>query len=152
MMISAALDTNILIYAHIADYKEHSLVRQWLSDFLSKCDAFYLTWQVFYEYIRIVTHPQIHHHPLTMVRAVQDLEGYFHHKRCRILQETEDHWLVIGAIFQNLPSSKGNFSYDCHYAAILKEHAVNTIVSADSDFLKFQFLEVINPVRSTLLG
>ena len=36
--------------------------------------------------------------------------------------------------------------HDCHYAALLKEHAVKEIATADSDFKKFDFLKVINPI------
>ena len=145
---SAALDTNILIYAHVSDYSEHPAVRTWLLEFLRQCEVFYITWQVVYEYVRIMTHPRILRHPLTVAQTLSDLTPYLEDSRCRFLQETDVHWAIVSELFKKLPSAKGNFIHDCHYAALLKEHAVETIVTADSDFLKFQFLEVVNPVLS----
>ncbi|MBI2346815.1 MAG: hypothetical protein HYV03_08085 [Deltaproteobacteria bacterium] len=45
-----------------------------------------------------------------------------------------------------LPSAKGNFVHDCHYAALLKEHAIDELATADADFKKFDFLKVLNPL------
>jgi len=41
---------------------------------------------------------------------------------------------------------KGNLVPDAHIATILRQHGVRRICNADSDFRKFHFLEVINPL------
>lgn len=146
MIASAAIDTNILIYAHIADYKEHAATRRWLAEFLEHCDSFYLTWQVVYEYVRIVTHPVLHRNPLSAHEALSDLVPYLEHPKMRLLTESKEHAVTASELFKKIPASKGNFIHDCHYAAVLKEHAVKTIVTADNDFLKFKFLDVVNPL------
>lgn len=148
MISSAALDTNILIYAHIEDYKEHAVVGRWLTHFMAECEVFYLTWQIFYEYIRIVTHPRVHRHPLTVAEALADMDPYLTHARCRILSETENHYATLREISVGLPSARGNFTFDCYIATILKEHAISTIVTADTDFLKFRFLKIVNPLEN----
>lgn len=40
----------------------------------------------------------------------------------------------------------GNLVPDAHVATILHEHGVRRIYTADTDFRKFEFLEVINPL------
>lgn len=144
--MASALDTNILIYAHMKDYPEHQQAYAFLQEFLGRSDPYYIGWQVCYEYIRLVTHPKVHRIPLTVREAIEDLRPYLCDPRCRILVETSEHLAVFETIMQTLPDAKGNFIHDCHYAALLKEHAVDQIVTADSDFRKFDFLKVINPL------
>ncbi len=145
-MNAAALDTNMFLYAHIADYEIHAKVRHWLSEFLDNCECFYISWQIFYEYIRIATHPKLHEKPLTVLQALDDLRPYLSDSRCKILKETSAHQQVFQELVTVVPFAKGNFIHDCHFAALLKEHAVKTIVTLDSDFLKFKFLNVISPI------
>jgi len=144
--MALALDTNILIYAHFEQYPEHASSREFLKTLLTKPDTFYLGWQVYYEYLRLATHPRLHKIPLTSKRAAEDMKTYLNDPRCRILTETESHQKTIEEILKKLPSGRGNFLHDCHYAALLKEHAIDTIVTADTDFKKFDFLKVINPI------
>jgi predicted nucleic acid-binding protein len=44
-----------------------------------------------------------------------------------------------------LPSARGNFLHDVRYAVLLREHGVRRICTADSDFKKFDFLDVMDP-------
>ncbi len=144
--MALALDTNILIYAHFDQYPEHAKSRDFLRGLLLRPDAFYLGWQVYYEYLRLATHPRLHKIPLTSKRAAEDMRVYLGDPRCRVLVETESHQRTIEEILKKLPSARGNFLHDCHYATLLKEHAVDTIVTADTDFKKFDFLKVVNPL------
>lgn len=143
--MAIALDTNILIYAHFPKYPEHEKARSFLEQLLKNPDPFYLGWQVCYEYIRLVTHPRVLKSPLTASQAGEDLHPYLTDPRGHLLVETENHYSVLRQIIRSIPSAKGNFIHDCHYAALLKEHGIQKIATADADFLKFGFLEVINP-------
>jgi len=44
-------------------------------------------------------------------------------------------------------TAAGNLVPDAHVATILREHGVRRIYTADTDFRKFDFLKVINPLR-----
>ncbi len=144
--MAVALDTNIFIYVHFDQYPEHEKAKSFLRQLFSLPDPFYLSWQVYYEYIRIVTHPKIHRLPLTVAQAIEDMRCYLEDSRCQMLVETENHQKVVKELFKEVPKARGNFIHDCHYAALLKEHSVQEIVTADMDFKKFGFLKVINPL------
>lgn len=144
--MSFAIDTNILVYAHFEDFPEHRVVRDFLHRHLKEGTLYYVGWQVYYEYIRLTTHPQVLRTPLTASKAAADLDSYWQSPRCQVLVETVDHLDHVNKLFKNIPSAKGNFIHDCHYAALLQEHGIKTIVTLDSDFKKFDFLKVINPV------
>lgn len=144
--MAVALDTNVFVYAHFPEYAEHEKVRLFLERFARSGETFHIGWQVFYEYVRVVTHPKILKAPLTAKEAVEGMQHYLNSTQCRVLTETDSHHDILREVLTYLPSARGNFIHDCHYAALLKEHGVEEIVTTDSDFKKFDFLKVINPV------
>lgn len=146
--MALALDTNLLLYAHIGQFPQHAAARRFLESVLENDSPYCLSWQVYYEYIRVVSHPKVLKTPLSVQQAINDLKPYVADPRCQILVETEGHTAVFEALMRRLPSSKGNFIHDCHYAALLKEHGVTRIATADMDFRKFDFLEVVDPLAS----
>jgi len=46
-----------------------------------------------------------------------------------------------------LGALSGNFFFDVHTAALMREHGIRRIASADTDFAKFSGFEVANPSR-----
>lgn len=143
--MSLAIDTNIFVYAQFGLYPQHQAAHAFLKKRLSQALPFYISWQVFYEYIRITTHPRIHRVPLTAHQATLEISRYLEHPACKILQETSDHQRILLGILRKLPTATGNFLHDCHYAALLLENGITRIATADTDFKKFDFLEVIDP-------
>ena len=63
-----------------------------------------------------------------------------------LLHETERHAEVFGTLSGKIRLS-GNLVHDAHIAALLIEHSVPDILTADTDFLKFEQIRVINPFR-----
>lgn len=140
-----AVDTNILIYAHFDGYSQHAKARAFCETLLSGDDDWCIGWQVVYEYVRITTHPSIHKVPLTLEQALSGLAPYLTSERGHILIHSAQHAPVLQAVAATVPTARGNFIHDVHYAALLREHGVSRIYTADSDFEKFGFLEVVNP-------
>jgi predicted nucleic acid-binding protein len=44
------------------------------------------------------------------------------------------------------PRLRGNVVHDLHTAALMREHGVAEIRTADADFYQFPFLTVVNPL------
>ena len=42
---------------------------------------------------------------------------------------------------------RGNLVPDAHLAALLRQHGVRKIYTSDTDFKKFDFLQVLNPLH-----
>ncbi len=145
-MTSFAIDTNIFLYAHYSDYAEHKVVSSFLQDQIKQCRSFYLGWQVVYEYLRIVTHPLLLKKPISAKQGAEDMQVYIDDPRCVMLQETRDHLRTYFEIIRTIPHAQSSFVHDIHYATLLKEHAVDEILTCDTDFKKFDFLKVINPL------
>ena len=62
----------------------------------------------------------------------------------RVLGEEEGFWKSYREIGRKM-AVRGDLVPDAHLAAILRQHGVGVIYTNDSDFRKFDFLEVRNP-------
>jgi toxin-antitoxin system PIN domain toxin len=140
-----AVDTNILIYAHFDGYRQHEKARRFCQEELLGGADWCMGWQVFYEYLRITTHPAVHRQPLTLAQALADLDLYVTSSRCHLLVHTPQHRQIFEAIADQVPTASGNLIHDCHYAALLYEHGVKVLYTADADFKRFDFLETSDP-------
>jgi toxin-antitoxin system PIN domain toxin len=140
-----AVDTNILVYAHFDGYPQHAKARRFCQDELLGGADWCLGWQVFYEYLRITTHPRVHRRPLSLAEAVSDLAPYLDSEQCHVLTHTPQHRQTFEAVMAEVPMAGGNLVHDTHYAALLREHGVRRLYTADADFQRFSFLEVVDP-------
>ncbi|MBI4863211.1 MAG: PIN domain-containing protein [Candidatus Riflebacteria bacterium] len=143
-----AVDTHLFVYAHFDLYPQHEKARAFCQGLLSSADDWCIGWQVVYEYVRITTHPSIHKIPLSIEQALSDLAPYLDTDSGHVLTHTAQHRPVLEAVASAVPTARGNFIHDVHYAALLREHGVSRIYTADSDFEKFGFLEVIDPTAA----
>ena len=64
-----AVDTNVLVYAADADAQFHGPCRDWLERQRVRLDAWYTTWGILYEFLRVTTHPRVMRRPWTALAA-----------------------------------------------------------------------------------
>ena len=48
---------------------------------------------------------------------------------------------------RELPDIRGNLAHDLHTAVLMREHGVSRIVTRDTNFHRFPFLTVIDPLQ-----
>jgi predicted nucleic acid-binding protein len=65
-----------------------------------------------------------------------------------LLVETERHAAVAEQVLQELPHVAGNLVHDAHTAILMREHGIRRIYTRDTDFHRFAFLEVVDPLRA----
>jgi len=63
------VDTNVLVYAADVDSPHHAACRQWLEQRRARPDAWYSTWAIVYEFLRVTTHPRVMRRPWTASAA-----------------------------------------------------------------------------------
>ena len=141
------VDTNILLYAADRHSEFHAPCREWLDRQRTLPDAWYTTWPIIYEFLRITTHPRALRRPWKTPAAWEFIMGLFAAHSFSVLLATERHADVAGQVLQELPHLSGNILHDAHTAILMREHGVRRICSRDTDFHRFPFLEVIDPVR-----
>lgn len=140
------VDTNLLLYAVNPDAPEHERARSELEDWRRGSRSWFLTWGIVYEFLRVATHPHIFPHPLTLPDAWAFLTAVLASPSCDLLIETDRHPEVLDALTAAHPRLSGNPVHDLHTVALMKEHGVEEIRTADTDFHQFAFLEVVNPL------
>jgi predicted nucleic acid-binding protein len=96
-------------------------------------------------YMRISTHTSIFSNPLSPDQALGNMESLLNLPRVKVLSEEEGFLDVYREVTGSFPV-RGNLVPDAHLASILHQHGVQTIYSADRDFVKFDFLDVRNPL------
>ena len=63
------VDTNVLVYAANSTSQLHQPCRDWLDRQRRRPDAWYITWAIVYEFLRVSTHPRILPQPWTAPAA-----------------------------------------------------------------------------------
>jgi predicted nucleic acid-binding protein len=66
-------DTNVLVYAADESVPEHARCRALVEGWRRRNGAWYLTWGICYEFLRVVTHARVLRHPWTMDHGVRFL-------------------------------------------------------------------------------
>jgi len=141
------VDTNVLVYAANIDSQFHEPCRDWLARQRARPDAWYTTWPVLYEFLRVTTHPRVMRRPWTAAAAWQFVAALLASPGLGVLVQTQRHAEVAGNVMSELPHLAGNLLHDAHTAILMREHGVRRICTRDADFSRFPFLEVIDPLR-----
>jgi toxin-antitoxin system PIN domain toxin len=140
------VDTNILVYAADADSPFHAKANSWLEQQRVRPDAWYTTWSILYEFLRVTTHPRVMRRPWDATQAWGFVSVLINSPGLEILVATTRHADVAKQVFEELPFLAGNLLHDAHTAVLMREHGVREVCTHDTDFHRFPFLEVFNPL------
>jgi toxin-antitoxin system PIN domain toxin len=140
------VDTSLLIYAAVQESRPHPQARRLVSEWCSSAEPWLITWSIAYEFFRVVTHRSALLHPLSFPDAWEFIESLRLSPSFGILVETDHHAEVVRDLTREYPHMSGNPMHDLHIAALMREHGVVEIRTADTDFHQFKFLRVINPL------
>jgi uncharacterized protein len=143
-----AVDTNVLVYAADIDSQFHGQCRDWLECQQQRSGAWYMTWPIVYEFLRVTTHPRIMRKPFSAATAWEFVTALLASPGLALLVPTERHADVASEVIAELPHLAGNIVHDAHTAILMREHGIKQICTRDTDFHRFPFLEVIDPLRA----
>jgi toxin-antitoxin system PIN domain toxin len=141
-----AVDTNLLVYAADADFPGHQRMRDLFAEWGSSAEGWFVTWSVVYEFLCVTTHRAVFAHPLTFTDAWSFVENLRLSPSFGILLETDRHAEVVRDLTREYSRISGNRLHDLHIAALMREHGVAEIRTADTGFHQFKFLRVVNPL------
>lgn len=142
------VDTNVLVYAADQSAPEHTRCRGLVERWRAGHGAWYLTWGICYEFLRVVTHPRVMRHPWSLADALTFLEALHESPGCGVLVPTERHARVLAEVVAHVPGLAGNILHDTQTAVLMREHGIRRICTRDSDFFRFAFLEPIDPLQA----
>jgi uncharacterized protein len=145
--VSGVVDTNLLLYGANADADEHGAARAFLNAIGSSPDPWYLTDGIVYEFLRVATHPKVFPTPLTWREGLRFLQPFLDGDNIHVLHATTGHWPLLAEVLGGLSHVSGNLFFDVRTAVLMREHGLRRIYTTDTDFLQFEALEVVNPLR-----
>jgi hypothetical protein len=140
------VDTNLLVYAANRRSPHQGPARSALEKWRWGSEAWFLTWSIIYEFLRATTHTRTLDRPLTFAEAWSIIDSLRSSPSFGILVETERHADVVRDLTLEYPRISGNRLHDLHIAALMREHGVVEIRTADLGFHEFKFLRVVNPL------
>jgi toxin-antitoxin system PIN domain toxin len=140
------VDTDVLVYAADADSPWHAGSRAWLERQRGRPDAWYTTWPILYEFLRVTTHPRVMRQPWSASGAWAFVTALLGSPGLGVLVATERHAAVAERVITELPWLAGNLIHDANTAILMREHGIRRICTRDMDFHRFPFLEVLDPL------
>jgi hypothetical protein len=143
--VSYSIDVNVLLYASTDGSPHAAKARAFLAACASTPDAMYLGWTTLFSYLRMATHPAIVSPPLSQRDAEANVAALLSVRHARVITEGEGFWELYQESTKGL-SVKGKLVHDAHLATLLRQHGVKTLYTNDRDFMKFEFLDVKNPL------
>jgi toxin-antitoxin system PIN domain toxin len=140
------VDTNVLVYAADQDSPLHGPCREALESWRRQPGAWYLTWNILYEFLRVTSHPRVMRNPWSGQDAWRFVAALLESPGLDVLVPTERHPAVAAQVFGEVPHLGGNLVHDAHTAILMREHGIRRIVTRDTDFHRFPFLEIVDPL------
>ena len=137
------------MYAADRSAAEHERCRTLLDGWRRQSGAWFLTWGICYEFLRVVTHPRVLRQPWSNPSAVEFLLVLQASPGLEMLVPTERHAEVLATVHSEVPNIVGNLWHDTETAVLMREHGIRRICTRDTDFHRFPFLEPIDPLITT---
>ncbi len=142
------VDTNVLVYAADAAAPAHARCRDMIEEWRRQRSAWYTTWGVLYEFLRVATHPRVLRAPWTAGDAWSFVDAMLASPALGILVETDRHAAIVDQVLRETPHLSGNLLHDAHTAILMREHGIRRIYTRDTDFNRFPFIEVVDPLET----
>jgi toxin-antitoxin system PIN domain toxin len=141
------VDTNVLLNAVNAQSPLHAVCRGRLEEWREQASAWFLTWPIIYEFLCVSTHPSVLQNPFSLPQAWRFATALLAAPGLGVLIPTSRHADVAEEVFAELPDLHANLLHDAATAILMREHGIRRIMTRDTDFHRFPFLEVVDPVR-----
>ena len=139
-------DTNVLVDAYDPRSEFHEPCKRVVLQARYGVFRGYLTWSVCYEFLRVTTHRSAVSSPGPVRESWAFIQSLLESPYFSILVPTARHDRMLSQTLAELPQIRGTVIHDLHIAVIMRENDVNRICTRDSDFRRFPFLEVIDPL------
>jgi toxin-antitoxin system PIN domain toxin len=142
------VDTNVLVYAADESAPEHARCHALLESWRRRNGAWYLTWGICYEFLRVVTHARVMRRPWNISDAVRFLAAVQESPGLGLLVATDRHPRVLADVVAEVPGLSGNIVHDMQTAVLMREHGIRRICTRDTDFHRFRFIEPVDPLTA----
>jgi hypothetical protein len=134
-----AVDTNVLVYAHVQASERHEVARDALLRLAKGRAPWGIPSPCLAEFVRIVTHPRVLEDPYPVAEAIDALAAVLTAPTVTILRPGEQYWAFLSAAVREA-AARGNLAFDAAIVAICREAGVAELWTEDRDFHRFSGL------------
>ena len=139
------VDVNLLLYAVITGFPQHTAARTWWTDVLNSDREVGLSSPALFGFLRIATNPRVLTSPLSVDRAVRHITDWLGQPNVRFLTPGPRHLDVTFDLLRQVGTA-GNLTTDVQLAAFALENEAE-LCSNDADFGRFADLRWLNPLK-----
>lgn len=149
-MTRRAVDTNVLIYAHLASFPEHARAKQYLQTLLSDpASVLVVTPIILHELVHVVTDGRRFDEPVKIEEAIALARLYLNRTNVECLDVGASSLERAFALMERYALGRKRIA-DTLFVATLLDHGVNELVTCnESDFAVFEELTVVNPISTS---
>lgn len=139
-----AVDTNILVYSHRAEFPQHSVALAVMTELVEGDNPWVLFTQVLVEFYGQVTNGRRLHEPSSPDIAMAAIDSWLASPMVEVLCESSGFLTVLRkALVES--NTIGPSVHDARIAALCRYHGVDELITADRDFNRFKGFRVRNP-------
>lgn len=139
------VDTNVFVYAADKSSPFNEACRSKVEAWRKQPGAWFTSWNVLYEFLRVTTHSRVMREPWKPTAAQGFVDVLLRSPGLQLLGETKQHSSVLAEQVEQDPHITGNRWHDAHIAILMREHGIRRIYTRDTDFHRFDFIEVLDP-------
>lgn len=140
-----AVDTNILVYAHVSRLPMHAAAAAALNDLAAGGKPWAIPWSCLHEFYSVMTSSRAFKGAVGPEEVFQAIDALRRSRGLRLLAEGPEHLAILRKLLI-ASGATGGAVYDARIAAVCIEHDVEEIWTADRDFLRYPGLRVRNPL------
>ncbi|HOV19758.1 MAG TPA: type II toxin-antitoxin system VapC family toxin [Ottowia sp.] len=131
-------DTNVLLYAVNRHSPQNAVAHDWLERSAREPQGMAMVWVTLVGFIRLATRAAIVPEPLSVERALAQVQQWLDHPVVHLLQPGARHMDILARLLLEAGTA-GNLTSDAHIAAIAIEHNAE-VLTFDKDFARFSGL------------
>ena len=138
------LDANILLYARVESFEQHTRARKWLDEQLNGVTGVGIPWPTLLAFVRLISNRRVFERPLTTREAWHQVEHWLDCEPVWTPAPTERHRGVMSSLVPRI-GNRQNLVPDAHLAALAIDNGLK-LCSTDGDFARFPGLAWENPL------
>lgn len=131
-----AVDTNVLVYAHITTLPYHERARRLVTDLAEGNEPWGLPVFCIGEFLRVVTHTRLFDRPYTGQEAWDAVHELLQAPTLRVLTPGRRFLPLLGEALEE-SGATGNLVFDALVVGVCREAGVRSLLTEDRDFARF---------------
>jgi toxin-antitoxin system PIN domain toxin len=131
-----AVDTNVLVYAHVSKLPKHQAARARLTELAEGAARWAIPVFCIGEFLRVITHPRLFAAPMTPIEACGAIKRLRQSPSLLVICPGERYTPLLEQAVEE-SGAVGNLVFDAQIVAVCRECGVRTLLTEDRDFARF---------------